>query len=89
MISVERISELINDSSTVSPSLVTSMNGSPSTSDWPRTGAIKFTNVKFRYFENGPYVLDNLNFEIKDGEHIGIIGSYCLLFHSIFLLFKS
>lgn len=37
-------------------------------------GSIEFKNVNFRYGENLPYVLRNLNLKIKNGETIGLIG---------------
>lgn len=36
--------------------------------------AIKFTNISLKYFQDEPYVLQNLNFSIERGEKIGIIG---------------
>ena len=36
---------------------------------------IKFSNVYFRFKQNQPYVLNNLNFEIYCGESVGIIGT--------------
>ncbi len=38
-------------------------------------GHLKFDNVSFRYYDDADNVLSNLNFEIKPGEHVGIIGS--------------
>lgn len=37
-------------------------------------GEIEFKNVNFRYHENFPYVLRNINVKVKAGETIGIIG---------------
>ncbi|NOS85725.1 MAG: ABC transporter ATP-binding protein [Ignavibacteria bacterium] len=37
-------------------------------------GEIEFKNVNFRYHQNFPYVLKNINVKIKAGETIGIIG---------------
>jgi ATP-binding cassette subfamily B protein len=37
-------------------------------------GEIEFRNVNFRYHQNFPYVLKNINVKIKAGETIGIIG---------------
>jgi ATP-binding cassette subfamily B protein len=37
-------------------------------------GDIEFRNVNFRYHENFPYVLQNINVKIKAGETIGLIG---------------
>lgn len=36
---------------------------------------IVFSNISFRYNEEGPKVLDNINFEIKKGEKIALVGS--------------
>lgn len=36
---------------------------------------IEFKNVSFKYNETSEYVLKNINFNIKQGEKIGIIGS--------------
>ncbi len=39
------------------------------------TGEIEFKNVSFGYGDDGNRVLNNINFKIKSGETIGIIGS--------------
>lgn len=38
-------------------------------------GDIHFDNVSFRYYEDANDILTNINFAIKPGEHVGIIGS--------------
>lgn len=38
-------------------------------------GALAFNDVTFRYYEGANNVLENINFEVNPGEHIGIIGS--------------
>lgn len=38
------------------------------------TGSIEFRDLNFRYHENFPYVLKNVNLKIRAGETIGIIG---------------
>lgn len=39
-------------------------------------GSIRFENVSFKYYKkNKEYVLSNINFHIKPGEFVGIIGS--------------
>ena len=73
MISVERISEFINDTI-------------PPTSDWPKTSAITFENVRFKYSRGSPIVLNKVNFEIENGQHIGIIGIIDLSSINYFLL---
>jgi ABC-type multidrug transport system fused ATPase/permease subunit len=37
--------------------------------------AIRFENVRFRYTHDGPWVLDNLDFSIRKGTRVGIVGS--------------
>lgn len=39
------------------------------------SGDIEVNMVKFRYNEDMPYVLDDLNIHIKAGEYVGIVGS--------------
>ncbi|EJT98573.1 P-loop containing nucleoside triphosphate hydrolase protein [Dacryopinax primogenitus] len=41
---------------------------------WPASGSIRAENLCARYSKDGPIVLDNLNFEIKSGERVGIVG---------------
>ncbi|KAB0798125.1 hypothetical protein PPYR_09118 [Photinus pyralis] len=41
--------------------------------DWPKNGEIEFKNVNLSY-TNGEPVLKNLNFTIKPGEKVGIVG---------------
>ncbi len=37
-------------------------------------GSIDISGVSFRYREDGPLVLDNLNLKIESGEYVGIVG---------------
>lgn len=37
-------------------------------------GAIRVSNVSFRYEEDGPLILKNINLEIKEGEYVAIVG---------------
>ncbi len=39
------------------------------------SGAIDIDQVKFRYADNLPYVLNGLNLHIRQGEYLGIVGS--------------
>ena len=39
------------------------------------TGAIELSGVSFRYSEDTPYILENVNFSIKAGEYVGIAGA--------------
>ncbi|OBZ67849.1 ATP-dependent bile acid permease [Grifola frondosa] len=41
---------------------------------WPTDGAIKCENLVIRYAPDLPNVLHNLNFEIKPGEKVGVLG---------------
>ena len=38
-------------------------------------GAVSITNLNFRYAEDLPYVLQNINIDVKQGTSIGIIGT--------------
>ncbi|KAF0695327.1 hypothetical protein As57867_013802, partial [Aphanomyces stellatus] len=42
--------------------------------DWPTIGDIEFDNVSFRYKDNDPLVLKDVNVHIYYGEKIGIVG---------------
>ena len=37
-------------------------------------GNIELSNVCFRYQENGPYVVDGMNLQVKAGEYVAIVG---------------
>ncbi|OQV05977.1 ABC transporter transmembrane domain-containing protein [Cladophialophora immunda] len=41
---------------------------------WPQTGAITFNKVEMRYRPGLPLVLHGLDFQIRGGERIGIVG---------------
>ncbi|KZT53818.1 hypothetical protein CALCODRAFT_486059 [Calocera cornea HHB12733] len=41
---------------------------------WPASGSIRAENLCARYSKDGPIVLDNLTFDIKSGERVGIVG---------------
>ncbi len=38
------------------------------------TGDIAIENISFRYDEDGPLILDNIDIQIKNGEYIAIVG---------------
>ncbi|CAK4112229.1 unnamed protein product [Aphanomyces euteiches] len=42
--------------------------------EWPANGDIQFTNMGFRYKDNDPLVLKDVNVHIQSGEKIGIVG---------------
>uniref|UniRef100_A0AAQ5XAY2 ATP-binding cassette, sub-family C (CFTR/MRP), member 12 n=1 Tax=Amphiprion ocellaris TaxID=80972 RepID=A0AAQ5XAY2_AMPOC len=42
--------------------------------DWPKSGVITFQDYKMRYRENTPIVLNRLDFFIRAGEKLGIVG---------------
>jgi len=41
---------------------------------WPENGSISFCSVCLRYRCNLPYALNDVSFEIRPGEKIGIVG---------------
>nr|ASU47347.1 ABCC2 [Cnaphalocrocis medinalis] len=44
------------------------------TQQWPSSGHVTFENVFMRYGPSDPYVLKNLNIQIKDGWKVGVVG---------------
>ncbi len=54
--------------------LTTQPPNEPPAKDWPNKGVIKMNNVRFRYSEKLPYVINNLGFSVKPSEKIGIVG---------------
>ena len=42
--------------------------------DWPQHGAIRFVNVKMGYRPNLPLALQEITFDVKPREKIGIVG---------------
>lgn len=51
------------------------------TEEWPTQGTIEFKNVRMKYDENLPFVLNDISFSINDAEKIGI------LFNQMYILF--
>lgn len=43
------------------------------TADWPQSGAVEFKNVDLAY-KDGHLALNGLNFSVKGGERIGVVG---------------
>ncbi|OQR93036.1 multidrug resistance-associated protein 1 [Achlya hypogyna] len=69
MVAPERVAEYTN----VEPEAPRLISGAVAKT-WPTTGSLKFDNVSFRYKPTDPLVLKELNFEIRSGEKIGIVG---------------
>lgn len=65
--SLRRINGLLDKRSDVNDDLVTYP-------DAILNGDVEFNDLTFKYSVDGPEVLKNVSFKIKDGEHIGIIG---------------
>ncbi|XP_034253883.1 probable multidrug resistance-associated protein lethal(2)03659 [Thrips palmi] len=72
MTSVERVLEFHKVESEESRLLTKPEHNLPV--DWPTCGDITFQNVCLRYSSTDPPVLKKLNFFIKSGEKIGIVG---------------
>ncbi|TDL20538.1 P-loop containing nucleoside triphosphate hydrolase protein [Rickenella mellea] len=41
---------------------------------WPSSGSLRVEGLSARYSDNGPEVLQDLNFEIIPGERVGVVG---------------
>ena len=42
--------------------------------NWPKEGNIEFTNYSLKYRPDTEIVLNNLSFDIKNNEKIGVVG---------------
>ena len=51
-----------------------SLTSDLSLKDWPSKGEIVFENFNVKYRNDTELVLKNINFHIKPGEHLGIVG---------------
>ncbi|GIQ80798.1 hypothetical protein KIPB_001654 [Kipferlia bialata] len=75
MISVERI---YGWNETLRKNPEAPLNKEPSTGPipkaWPHAGQITVKNMSLRYRPNLPLALDNVSFEIKAGERVGVVG---------------
>ncbi|XP_061602841.1 ATP-binding cassette sub-family C member 12 [Cololabis saira] len=69
--SVERLLEYITDCVSEAPRHV---KEAQIPDDWPKDGAITFQGYKMRYRQNTPIVLNGLDFLIRPGEKLGIVG---------------
>jgi ABC-type multidrug transport system fused ATPase/permease subunit len=47
----------------------------PAPAPLPFKDAVRFDAVRFRYNDNGPWVLDNFNLTIRKGARVGFVGS--------------
>ncbi|GAB6021564.1 hypothetical protein CHUAL_004160 [Chamberlinius hualienensis] len=70
ILAVKRIKEYID----LSPEDGYDIDETSMISDWPRRGQIIFENLSLTYGESKKPALKNLNFEIKPGEKVGIVG---------------
>ena len=50
------------------------LNLGVTTEQWPQTGRLDFNDIKVRYREGLPLVIDGLDLGIKPGEKVGIVG---------------
>ncbi|MFI3231171.1 MAG: ABC transporter ATP-binding protein [bacterium] len=76
MVSVKRLSEVLEEDIDIKDIYSEDMNKNNKNNKQVETGSIIFEEVSFKYFEKSEeYVLRDLNFEIKSGETVGIVGS--------------
>ncbi|XP_061621095.1 ATP-binding cassette sub-family C member 12 isoform X3 [Phyllopteryx taeniolatus] len=69
--SVERLQEYITGCKSEAPR---HLEDACMPENWPTGGSIAFQNYKMRYRENTPIVLNGLDFIIRAGEKLGIVG---------------
>jgi ATP-binding cassette subfamily B protein len=65
-VSMDRIYEVLNTEPTI-------LNGDVKEGD--NSGTLSFNNVSFRYIDSQTEILENINFEVKSGETVAIIGA--------------
>lgn len=41
----------------------------------PLTGSIEVSHLSFRYKEEGPLILDDISFQIKEGDYVALVGT--------------
>lgn len=70
IVSVERVQEYIS----LTPEAPLEIPEKQPSPEWPQSGSIKFEHVAARYREGLDLVLKDVNFEIKAGEKIGVVG---------------
>ncbi|GAA5830776.1 hypothetical protein JCM5353_002363 [Sporobolomyces roseus] len=70
IVSVERVQEYIS----LTPEAPLEIPEKQPSPEWPQAGSIKFEHVAARYREGLDLVLKDVNFEIKAGEKIGVVG---------------
>ena len=71
MVSLERIDAYIKIEQEPKPTV----GGTPA-AYWPASGELRVENLSARYSPDGPKVLNDISFEIKAGERVGI-GTFC------------
>ncbi|XP_031704128.1 multidrug resistance-associated protein 9-like [Anarrhichthys ocellatus] len=69
--SVERLQEYITGCKSEAPRTIKEARVPE---DWPKSGTITFQDYEMRYRENTPIVLNGLDFFIRAGEKLGIVG---------------
>ncbi|KAG9020970.1 hypothetical protein FS837_007697, partial [Tulasnella sp. UAMH 9824] len=52
---------------------VPTKEGIPSAA-WPTSGSLRVEKLSAKYSQDGPNVLHDISFEIKSGEHVGVVG---------------
>lgn len=68
---VERVLEYITGLPTEAPPVIE--DNRPGL-DWPLAGELEVKNLRLRYGEDKPLVLQGLSFSMAAGEHIGVVG---------------
>lgn len=66
MTSVERVQQYYR----LPPEALDEVEEKKPNSDWPGNGALRFENVSFSYYEDGPIVLKNVSFHINGKEKV-------------------
>ena len=71
---IERLKEYIEDQNFVKDFDLPKLPQSRSRSEWPSKGEIQLQDVRVRYRDGLPYVLNGLTFNIFGGHKVGVVG---------------
>jgi ABC-type multidrug transport system fused ATPase/permease subunit len=69
---VERVLEYAGEDLPQEPAWF--VEGDPVPSKWPVRGALRFEDVRLRYRPGLPLAVDGVSFEVRPGEHVGVVG---------------
>jgi ABC-type multidrug transport system fused ATPase/permease subunit len=74
MVSIKRCMSLLNIEQEAADPIISQETMVQQHAEWPEEGRVEFEDVVLRYRPETEVVLNRLNFEVRAGEKIGIVG---------------